>query len=119
MGLHGLRTLIGRNLSTSGMVVEPHPDLAVGDEFCLAIFGGPGERVVLRARVAHELGRGLELRFEEPPADERRQLEALVRRLPTLECLEEGEGAPTRGVVGEIIPARATPSRARGAGSAR
>ena len=119
MGLQGLRTLIGRNLSTSGMVVEPHPDLALGDEFCLAIFGGPAERVVLRARVARVLGRGLELRFEEPSADEHRWLEALVRRLPTLECLEEGEGAPAPGVVGEIIRARATPSRERDAGSAR
>lgn len=119
MGTQGMRTLIGRNLSTSGMVVEPHPELAVGDEFCLAIFGGPGERVVLRARVARALARGLELRFQEPPDDERARLEALVRRLPSLLCLEDGGDAPSAAVVGEITPTDGPPRRERGSGSAR
>ncbi len=30
-GWAAMRTLVGRNLSTGGMLIEPHPDLAPGD----------------------------------------------------------------------------------------
>jgi hypothetical protein len=98
-----MRALVGQNLSTEGMLIEPHPDLALGDKLCLALCGAPGERIVLRAEVVRDDGKaGLALRFDAPPEEVRRQLEALLEGLPTLERLVEGEPGGIATVVCEI-----------------
>ena len=83
-----MRVLMGRNLSTGGMLVEPHPDLGCGDKLTLAIFGRPGDRILVKADVARDDGdAGLALRFEEPSAEVKRRLEQIVSGLPHLEQL--------------------------------
>ncbi len=98
-----MRTLVGRNLSTGGMLIEPHPDLAPGDKLCLALCGTEGERIVVRAEVVRDDGEaGLALRFQTPPEEVRQQLETLLDRLPAVERFVEGETRGIATVLGEI-----------------
>ena len=96
-----MRVLMGRNLSTGGMLVEPHPDLGCGDKLTLAIFGRPGDRILVKADVARDDGdAGLALRFEEPSAEVKRRLEQIVSGLPQLEQVSADATRAT--VVSEI-----------------
>jgi hypothetical protein len=95
-----LRTLVGRNLSAGGMLLEPEPDLRVGDRLALALFGKPGQRLQVRARVVRSDAEGLALAFDTLSAPATLELEKLVAALPTPESGESG-GA-IAAVVGEI-----------------
>jgi hypothetical protein len=98
-----MRTLVGRNLSTEGMLIEPHADLAPGDKLCLALSGTDGKRIVVRAEVVRDDGEaGLALRFHAPPEEVRQQLETLLDRLPTVERFVESETRDIATVVCEI-----------------
>jgi hypothetical protein len=81
----GGRTLIGGDLSRGGMRVVFDPDLSVGDELKLAIYGSAGQApLVVRAAVVRgdDESFGLEFRNVGDRAAER--LEKLVQGLPDL-----------------------------------
>lgn len=101
------RVLLGRDISTGGMRVDPHPSLSVGDRLELALHAGArSEPVVVDAVVQRDDGdRGLVLRFdgdEEPVA---RALESVIAHLPVI----AGTGGDESGsavIVSEIIERR-------------
>jgi hypothetical protein len=86
-----LRTLMGRNLSAGGMLVDPERDLREGDRLALALFGKPGRRLDVRARVVRNGEQGLALAFDPMPPEAVRELEALIASLPAIECSEDDE----------------------------
>jgi len=99
------RVLIGRDLSTGGMRVDPQKDLAVGASLRIAIYDTARETpVVVLAKVARDDGkRGLALIFESLAPGVAEQLERLVALLPPVECLQDGETGALGTVVGEIL----------------
>lgn len=99
------RVLIGRDLSTRGMRVEPHSDVRVGDSLRLALHGAEsGEPIVVDAAVNRDDGdAGLALRFERLSGEAARELDKLVACLPDLDSLREGEAFGLGAVVGEVL----------------
>lgn len=99
------RTLVGRNLSTGGMLVEPDETLALGETLRLAVFGKAREEPILvEARVVRDDGSGgLALRFDGVLPDQARRLETLVATLPAVERLSDSEAAAMGTVVAEIL----------------
>jgi hypothetical protein len=99
--------LVGRDVSLGGMRVDPHPDLEVGDELVLEIYGfadsAPSE---VQATVVRDDGPdGLALRFDHVSPALARRLEELVTSLPSIEPLRDGEAAAMGAVVSRIVPA--------------
>lgn len=95
-------SLLGLDLSEGGMRVEPTPELAVGDRLRLAIHPR-SEPFLVEAVVVRDDGeRGLALRFEwiEPGAEA--ELRELVRSLPMIEILDQGQVKGT--VLSQILP---------------
>jgi hypothetical protein len=82
---------MGRNLSAGGMLVDPERDLREGDRLALALFGKPGRRLDVRARVVRNGEQGLALAFDPMPPEAVRELEALIASLPAIECSEDDE----------------------------
>jgi PilZ domain len=99
------RVLMGRDLSVSGMRIDPHPGLEVGTELQLAVYAGMREEpFLLRAKVVRGGVEGaVALRFEEVSDAVNRRLEALVAALPPVESLDDGEGGSLGTVVAEIL----------------
>ena len=95
-----MRVLVGRNVSTGGMLLDPDRDLCVGDRMALALFGKPEQRINLQARVVRSDDTGLAIAFEAPSREAMRDLEALVAALPCVERTEGGGAIAT--VVGEL-----------------
>jgi hypothetical protein len=105
-----MRVLVGRNLSLGGMLIDPDPELRVGERLALALFGKPEQRISLHARVVRSDAGGVALSFESPSPEATRELEAVVAGLPCVERTEGGGAIAT--VVGEI----ARRERVRGSG---
>jgi hypothetical protein len=98
------RALVGRDLSTGGMLVEQSLELRVGDEPQLAIFGREGdEPIEVRARVVREDDRGHALQFLDLTPVQAARLEALVAGLPSVERLADGEAESLGTVMAEIV----------------
>jgi hypothetical protein len=95
-----MRVLVGRNLSLGGMLIDPDPDLRVGERLALALFGTPEQRISLHARVVRSDAAGVALHFESPTPAATRELEAIVAGLPSIERTAGGGAIAT--VVGEI-----------------
>jgi hypothetical protein len=93
LGDAAARVLLGRDLSTGGMRVDPHPDLRVGEEQRLALHLGVGpEPLVVSARVERDDGEdGLVLAFHELSAEDRTGLERALSLLPVVEMPDSGE----------------------------
>jgi len=109
------RALVGRNLSTGGMLVEQNLALREGDDVRLAIFGRPREEpIVVRARVVREDSDGMALQFFAVGLEEAERLEALVADLPSVERLADGEAEAMGTVMAQIMGAE-TGSEADGA----
>ncbi|MEE9281982.1 MAG: PilZ domain-containing protein [Myxococcota bacterium] len=94
--------LLGLDLSEGGMRVERNAELAVGDRLRLAIHPRTEPFLVEAVVVRDDGDRGLALRFDwvEPGAKE--ELRELVRGLPMIEVLEEGEVKAT--IMSQILP---------------
>lgn len=93
--------LIGCDLSASGMRVGFSPDLKIGMQLKLALYGQAGvPPVVVCAEVVRDGCEedGFGLRFQSLPAPAQRRLESLVASLPALEPLGN-----TGQVVSEVI----------------
>ncbi|MDJ0866493.1 MAG: PilZ domain-containing protein [Myxococcota bacterium] len=99
------RVLIGRDLSSGGMRVAPHPDLLVGERLRIAVYDPLREKpLVVQAVVARDDGAGgLALIFDEVGPEAARMLEQLVANLPPVECLSDGETGALGTVLSEIV----------------
>jgi hypothetical protein len=83
------QTLVGRDLSSGGMRVEPHPALSIGDCVRLAIYGRfSRDALVVEAEVVRDDGdRGLGLCFVNVDEDLGRHLDDLVADALSIEAL--------------------------------
>ncbi len=99
------RALVGRDLSLGGMRIDPHPELKLGDELRLAIYGfADAAPAIVRASIIRDDGaEGLALRFEGVDDDVAHRLEELVANLPPIEPLGDGETAALGAVVSAIL----------------
>lgn len=105
------RTLVGRNLSTGGLLVEQNLDLRIGDETTLEIFERrDGDPLRVRARVVRDDDAGMALQFVDVPDDVAGRLEALVAGLPPIERLADSEAEAMGTVVAGIVPDPSDPS---------
>lgn len=100
-----MHVLLGTDLSTGGLRVEPHPLLRIGDRLTLALYdAGRTEPLLLAARVAHEDGRrGWGLIFEDSSPELVEQLQAMVAELPPVSALSKDDDKPEGVVLGEIV----------------
>ena len=99
--------LLGVDLSRTGIRVEPHPELAVGDRVKLAIYDAACvAALILPAEVTRDDGaQGMWLRFEPLDAEAARELERILERAPQVETSTSPAG---RGlVVAELLPPEA------------
>jgi hypothetical protein len=107
LGDEATRVLLGRDISTGGMRVDPHPGLSVGDRLELALHAGArSEPLVVEAVVQRDDGdRGLVLRFagDDPPVAS--ALERVIEHLPVI-AGTGGEESGSGLVVSEIIGRR-------------
>ncbi len=98
------RALVGRNLSTGGLLVEQNLDLRLGDEMVLEIFEREdGAPLRVRARVARDDEAGMALQFIDVPFDVSERLESLVAGLPAVERLADSEAEAMGTVVAGIV----------------
>jgi hypothetical protein len=99
------RVLIGRDLSGGGMRVAPDPELLVGDELKLVVYGPAGAApLLLRSVVSRDDGAdGFVLRFEDVAPEAAAELGAWTVRLPQL--VGDAEGAPgaLHSIVSEVV----------------
>lgn len=100
------RALVGRDVSLGGMRIDPHPELKVGDELSLAVYGfADAAPAIVQAVVVRDDGPdGLGLRFDGVSDDLAKRLEALVTTLPSIEPLAGGETAAMGAVLSRILP---------------
>ncbi len=97
------RVLIGRDLSTGGMRVASNPDLALGDELKLALYGVASRPpVMLKVSVVRGDEDGWVLEFRDMSPEAVANLELVVASLPQLAT--SSDQSPVAGtVVSEII----------------
>jgi hypothetical protein len=99
--------LIGRDISSEGMRIEPQADLQPGQVLQLAIYASADDPpIAIRTRVLRTDGAaGVALRFDELSAGASRRIEELVAQLPTVEPLQDGECAGLGSVVSRVLEA--------------
>ncbi len=98
------RAMVGRNLSTGGMLIEQNLDLRIGDSTTLEIFGRDGDEPIrVRAQVLRDDGNGMALQFVNVTEDAARRLETLVSGLPAVERLADSEIEAMGTVVASIV----------------
>jgi hypothetical protein len=97
------RTLVGRDLSSRGMRVERHTELALGNRVRLAIYAAVhDEPILVKAWVARDDGEsGLALQFEEIDAMAKAKLENFIRSLPPIESIGRQDGPV---FLSEVVP---------------
>ena len=94
--------LLGRDLSPTGLRVDPHPDLVIGKHVTLALYGGD-EPLQLEAQVVHLALGGFGLQFESLSDEQRVALDRLCDHLSELESLEAKGGMGNGIVVSRLI----------------
>lgn len=97
-------TLLGSDLSRSGMRVEPHPALSVGERLRVGLYDATSpDPLIVEASVARDDGeRGLVLLFDRTDAAIRAALERVVAALPAVQSLG-GERESERVFLSEIL----------------
>jgi hypothetical protein len=109
LGEEAARVLIGRDLSTGGMRVDPTPHLAVGQQLQIAIHAGPGQTpLVVPAEVVRDDGpRGFGLRFVALDEAAERYLAKMVDSLPdpdaTGSAAVSGDDGDGEVVISQIV----------------
>jgi hypothetical protein len=98
--------LLGRDLSSNGMRVDPHPALTLGDEMRLTIETGAQEDpIVVGGMVIRDDGEhGQALRFQWVQYGAEERLDALVRSLAPIERLTPEPDADKRVVLSRLLP---------------
>jgi len=102
--------ILGRDLSIAGMRAEPLPELSVGTQLELAIYGFSGaEPVLVQAVVARDDGQlGTVFHFTGMADWERPRLEEIIAAAPEIQALADGEaGEPV--VVSRVSDPSAKP----------
>ena len=104
-GRDALRVLMGRDLSTRGMRIEPHSGLELGDRIHLAIYGDAEEPPALVwAAIRRDDGDGgLVAIFDPLPREIEQALEGWIAKLPIIEPLQAGEPQSLGVVLSEIL----------------
>lgn len=99
------RVLVGRDLSSGGMRVDPDPDLAQGRRLRLAIYGAAREEplIVLARVIRSDAKDGAALQFEDLDAAVARRVERLIALLPSVESLRDGEAGSVGTVITEVL----------------
>jgi hypothetical protein len=99
-----IHVFVGRDLSTSGLRVEAHPALTLGDSLRLAIYSAAGsDPLIVDAQVIRDDGdTGFGLRFLDVDPQVTQKLEAIVTSAPS-EVAETGDAEPKRVIVSEIL----------------
>jgi hypothetical protein len=97
------RVLMGREISISGMRVDPSPLLGLGDDVRLAIHAGSQEQpLVVTAKVHRDEGdRGVVLRFHQLDPVASKLLDEVLDELPVIEPSRRDSGAGM--IVSEIL----------------
>jgi len=97
--------LMGRDLSSAGLRIEPTGAVQLGDRLRLAVYGpSRATPYMLSAEVIRDDGdQGLALRFLGVSSAIAEELEKLVASLPQVEALQEGESAGLGAVLSEIL----------------
>jgi hypothetical protein len=105
-GTRALHALVGRDFSSQGMRVDPHPELGLGQRLRLALYEPSVARpVMLDAEVARDDGEaGLALRFVDVTPETAAEIVCIVGALPALQALRP---EPRRIVLGEWLGAGA------------
>lgn len=105
LGEEAARVLIGRDLSTGGMRVDPTPHLAIAQHLQLAIHAGPGQTpLVVQAEVVRDDGeRGFGLRFVGLDEAAERYLAKMVDSLPGSEETADADAAGSEVVISQIV----------------
>jgi hypothetical protein len=104
--------LIGRDLSSRGIRVDPHPALKIDSTLRLALAGaGDAKQIMVDARVIRDDGEnGVALHFDwvEPRSEE--SLRLLIERLPTIEAPtanpKQSSGIVLTSVISKILRRR-------------
>jgi hypothetical protein len=101
--------LVGRDISPTGMRVEPNPRLQQGASLRLAVYASGREQpFMVRARVLRNDGPdGVAIAFESPSAAVAERIERMVASLPDVEPLQGGERDALGAVVGEVLESEA------------
>jgi len=102
LGSDGARVLVGRDLSPSGIRVDPNPFLCEGEFLTLALPWREGLPLVVKARVLrHDGERGLVLRFDELSEETAEIVERMAGLLPVCDLPAEDE-EPAWVIVPEV-----------------
>jgi hypothetical protein len=104
LGVEAARVLLGCDISAGGMRIQPHPDVAVGDELRIALHVRAHEKpLTVNARVIRDDGeRGLVLAFHDLDEAAEIYLRRMVNFLPILAVRDEA-GTAAGVVVSEIL----------------
>ncbi|MBW2315979.1 MAG: PilZ domain-containing protein [Deltaproteobacteria bacterium] len=99
--------VLGCDLSLSGVRLTGCPDLEVGTQVTVALYGAAREEpVVLDATVSRSIGDGeVGLAFALLPADRRQSIEKLLRAQPLVDELQQPSPEAGRTIVAELFPA--------------
>jgi hypothetical protein len=114
LGVEAARVLLGCDISAGGMRIQPHPDVAVGDELRIALHVRAGEKpLAVNARVIRDdAERGLVLAFHDLDAAAESFLGRMAQFLPILAVRDEA-GTAAGVVVSEILDHHSEPQAAR------
>jgi hypothetical protein len=114
LGVEAARVLLGCDISAGGMRIQPHPDVAVGDELRIALHVRAHEKpLTVNARVIRDDGeRGLVLAFHDLDEAAEIYLRRMVNFLPILAVRDEA-GTAAGVVVSEILEHHSEPHAAR------
>lgn len=97
--------LVGRDISATGMRVEPNSALQPGASLRLALYTSAREQpFMVRARVLRNDGSdGVAIAFDNPNEAVTTRIERMVASLPAVEPLQGGESDALGAVVGQVL----------------
>ncbi|MGI9432434.1 MAG: PilZ domain-containing protein [Myxococcota bacterium] len=104
--------LVGRDISPTGMRIEPNPTLEPGASLRLAVYASARDQpFMVRARVLRNDGPdGVAIVFDNPAAAVAERIERMVAALPAVEPLQGGESDALGAVVGQVLETEAPPA---------
>lgn len=100
-----VHALVGRDLSSAGMRIDPHPDLALHQRVRIALYDATlAAPLIIDAEVSRDEGAaGFALRFVDVAPEAALQIGHLVASLPAVESLRP---EPHRAVLAELVHGR-------------